>query len=295
MKGKIIRKWMSAFVFVIPALTFYLIFQIYPILSTFFTSFFKWDGASPKKIFVGLDNFKDIFTDRVFWLAVGHNIFWIVFTICIPTIFGIVLAVLLNKKNIKGRLFFRVVFYMPCIVSMVAISIIWKWILNPEFGILNRVLKAIGLGAAAVDWLGNERFVMWGLLISGSWVHYGFCMVIALAALQGIDKSYIEVAELDGATPFQMMVYVIMPLLKNTFTLLALNSLIGSFKVFEIVYMMTKGGPYHMSEVMSTYMYTAAFKNSEFGRGSAIATVLSIFIGASSLIYLRVSERGDDQ
>lgn len=177
---------------------------------------------------------------------------------------------------------------------MVAVSVIWNWILNPEFGILNRILNTIGLNIFAVDWLGNEKTVMLALLIAGSWTHYGMCMVITMAALSGVDASYMEVARLEGANPIQTFIYVIMPLLKNTFTLLALNSLIGSFKVFEIVYMMTKGGPYNSSEVISTYMYRTAFTNSEFGLGSAIATVLSILIAICSTIYMKVSEREVD-
>lgn len=279
--------------FVAPALVCYIIFAVIPILNTIELSFYKWDGASPVMQFVGLDNYKEIFTNPIFWKSLSHNLFWICFTILIPTIFGIILAVMLSQKFVKGRLLFRVIFYMPSIVSMVAVSVIWNWILNPEFGILNRVLKAFGLGFLAFDWLGNEKTVMIALLIAGSWVHYGFCMVITMAALSGIDASYTEVARLEGANPVQTFFYVTLPLLKNTFTLLALNSLIGSFKVFEIVYMMTKGGPYYSSEVISTYMYRTAFTNSEFGLGSAIATVLSVLIAVCSAIYMKCSEKED--
>lgn len=279
--------------FVAPALVCYIIFAVIPILNTIELSFYKWDGASPVMQFVGLDNYKEIFTNPIFWKSLSHNLFWICFTILIPTIFGIILAVMLSQKFVKGRLLFRVIFYMPSIVSMVAVSVIWNWILNPEFGILNRVLKAVGLGFLAFDWLGNEKTVMIALLIAGSWVHYGFCMVITMAALSGIDASYTEVARLEGANPVQTFFYVTLPLLKNTFTLLALNSLIGSFKVFEIVYMMTKGGPYYSSEVISTYMYRTAFTNSEFGLGSAIATVLSVLIAVCSAIYMKCSEKED--
>lgn len=293
-RKKAIWKWCKAMLFVAPALICYIIFQVVPIVNTIELSFYEWDGASPFMEFVGLDNYKEIFTNPIFWKALSHNIFWISFTILIPTIFGIILAVMLSQKFVRGRLLFRVVFYMPAIVSMVAVSVIWNWILNPEFGILNRILKGIGLNVLAVDWLGNEKTVMIALLIAGSWVHYGFCMVITMAALSGVDSSYMEVARLEGANPVQTFIYVTMPLLKNTFTLLALNSLIGSFKVFEIVYMMTKGGPYYSSEVISTYMYRTAFTNSEFGLGSAIATVLSVMIAICSALYMKASEREVD-
>lgn len=292
-KKRAVHKWFVAMLFVAPALVCYIIFAVIPILNTVELSFYQWDGASPIMQFVGIDNYKKIFTNPIFWKSLSHNLFWICFTILIPTIFGIILAVMLSQKFVKGRLLFRVIFYMPSIVSMVAVSVIWNWILNPEFGILNRGLKAVGLGFLAFDWLGNEKTVMIALLIAGSWVHYGFCMVITMAALSGIDASYTEVARLEGANPVQTFFYVTLPLLKNTFTLLALNSLIGSFKVFEIVYMMTKGGPYYSSEVISTYMYRTAFTNSEFGLGSAIATVLSVLIAVCSAIYMKCSEKGD--
>lgn len=288
-----ILKWCRAMVFVIPALACYIVFAVIPIINTVELSFFKWDGASAFMEFVGVDNYIKIFSDEIFWKALGHNIFWIFFTICIPTIFGIVLAVLLSQKFVKGRLFFRVVFYMPSIVSMVAVSIVWNWILNPEFGILNRILKFIGLDFLAFNWLGDEHTVMWALLIAGSWVHYGICMVISMAALSGIDDCYTEVAKLEGANPVQTFFYVILPLLKNTFTLLVLNSLIGSFKVFEIVYMMTKGGPYYSSEVISNLMYRTAFKDSEFGMGSAIAVVLSVIIAVCTAAYMKRAEKQD--
>lgn len=293
-RRRAIGKWCKAMLFVAPALICYIVFAIIPIINTIELSFYKWDGASPIMEYVGLANYKEIFANPIFWKALSHNLFWITFTIMIPTIFGIILAVMLSQRFVRFRLLFRVVFYMPAIVSMVAVSVIWNWILNPEFGILNRILKTIGLGVFAADWLGNEKTVMFALLIAGSWVHYGFCMVITLAALSGVDASYMEVAKLEGANPVQTFVYVTMPLLKNTFTLLALNSLIGSFKVFEIVYMMTKGGPYNSSKVISTYMYRTAFTNSEFGLGSAIATVLSVLIAICSAIYMKVSEREVD-
>lgn len=292
-RKRAVGRWCKAMVFVAPALICYIIFAIIPILNTVELSFYEWDGAAPIMEFVGLENYKAIFQNEIFWKALGHNIFWILFTIFVPTVFGVVLAVMLSQKFVRGRLLFRVVFYMPSIVSMVAVSVVWNWILNPEFGILNRVLKFIGLDFLAFNWLGDEKTVMWALLIAGSWVHYGFCMVITMAALSGIDTCYVEVARLEGANPVQTFFYVTLPLLKNTFTLLVLNSLIGSFKVFEIVYIMTKGGPYYSSEVISNLMYRTAFKDSEFGKGSAIAVVLSTMIAVCSALYMKYSEKED--
>ena len=189
-RKKAIGKWCRAMFFVAPALLCYIIFEVIPIVNTIELSFYEWDGASPVMEFVGIENYKEIFSNPIFWKALSHNVFWVTFTILIPTIFGIVLAVLLSQKFVKFRLIFRVIFYMPSIVSMVAVSVIWNWILNPEFGILNRILNTIGLNIFAVDWLGNEKTVMLALLIAGSWTHYGMCMVITMAALSGVDASY---------------------------------------------------------------------------------------------------------
>jgi raffinose/stachyose/melibiose transport system permease protein len=200
--------------------------------------------------------------------------------------------VLISQSFVKFRLFFRVTYFMPTVVSLVAVGIVWSWMYNPNFGIINKVLSRISVfGAENLDWLGNENLVIWALLIAGSWTYYGFCMVIFIAALQGIDSCYLEVATIEGATFKQKFVYVIIPLLKNTVTLLVLNSLIGSFKVFDIIMIMTKGGPYHSSEVIATYMFTSAFSLNEYGYGASLAIVLTIIIAVCSAIYMKYAEK----
>lgn len=286
-------KWAKAMLFILPALLFYIIFLFIPVCNTIQLSFYDWDGASSVMKFIGIENYKEIFMDDIFWKALSHNIFWIVFTIVVPVLTGFFLAVLLNQKGIRGRMLFKVTFFMPAVVSLVAVGIIFEWIYNPSFGILDRALKAIGLNLLALDWLGDPNVVLWALLIAGSWTYYGFCMVIYMAAFSGLDVSYLEVARIEGANPFQTFFYVVAPLLRNTTTLLVLNSLIGSFKVFDIVYVMTKGGPYYSSEVISTYMFRTAFNFSEVGKGAAISVVLAVIIACCSSAYLKYEERED--
>lgn len=181
---------------------------------------------------------------------------------------------------------------MPNVVSLVAVGIVWGWIYNPEFGILGRMLNALGMhGAARIDFLGDEKMVIWFLVLAGSWTCYGFNMVVFLAALQGIDTSYLEVAKLEGANAFQKFIYVIVPLIKGTIVLLVSNSLIGSFKVFDLIYIMTKGGPYHSSEVISTYMYNSAFNMNDYGYGSALAVVLAVIIAVCSGIFMKLTDK----
>jgi raffinose/stachyose/melibiose transport system permease protein len=280
-------------IFVLPALFFYLIFLVLPIIRTVQFSFYSWDGASPVMKFIGLGNYSKMLHDNVFWQALGHNMFWIIGTIILPVGVGLVLAILLINKVVKGKLIFRVSYFLPVIVSLVAVGIIWNWIYHPDFGIVNSLLRAVGLGSLANAWLGNETTVLPALLIAGSWTYYGFCMVIFLAAMQGIDKSYYEAARIEGCNAFQVFFYVTFPLLKSTITLLVLNSLIGSFKVFDLIFLMTKGGPFHSSEVIGTYMFNQAFSMNDVGYGSAISISLALIIAVCSISYMRFSEKAD--
>jgi raffinose/stachyose/melibiose transport system permease protein len=283
----------KALLFILPAFIFYVMFLVIPIIKTAQFSLFEWDGASPVMNFVGFGNYNRLLHDEIFWKALGHNLFWIAFTVTVPVLIGLLLALLIRSEGIRGAIVFRVTYFMPTIVSLVAVGIVWNWIYHPSFGILNTMLHKIGLGRLALDWLGNEHTVMPALVTAGSWTYYGFCMVIFMAALQGIDKSYYEVAKLEGATIMQVFTKITVPLLKNTITLLVLNSLIGSFKVFDIIYLMSKGGPYHSSEVISTYMFDIAFRLNEVGYGAAISISLALIIAICSIIYMRFAERND--
>ena len=279
--------------FILPAFIFYIIFVVVPIINTAYYSFFDWNGANPVMKFIGIDNYSKLLTDELFWKALFHNIIWIVCTVAIPVFLGLILAVLLTSKKIKGILLFRVTYFMPTIVSMVVVSIVWSWIYHPDFGKVNTTLSAIGMENFTRSWLGDENTVLGALVAASSWTYYGFCMVIFMAAIQGIDKTYYEVAMIEGAKPYQTFFRVTIPLLKNTTTLLVLNSLIVSFKVFDIIYIMTKGGPYHSSEVISTYMFTNAFYKNQVGYGAAVALVLALVIALCSAAYLRYAERDD--
>jgi raffinose/stachyose/melibiose transport system permease protein len=286
-------KQFKPIIFVLPALIFYVLFFVLPIIRTVQFSFYNWDGASPTMSFVGFENYIRMINDPIFWKSLSHNIFWIISTIVLPVGLGLILAVLLSNKMVKGKLLFRVTYFMPVIVSLVAVGIIWNWIYHPDFGIVNDILRTVGLGSLAQPWLGNENTVLPALIVAGSWTYYGFCMVIFLAAIQGIDKSYYEAAQIEGASPYQSFIYVTIPLLKNTITLLVLNSLIGSFKVFDLIFLMTKGGPYHSSEVIGTYMFNQAFAMNDVGYGAAISIALSLVIAVCSITYMRFAERSD--
>ncbi|MBZ4673301.1 MAG: lacF 6 [Spirochaeta sp.] len=287
-----VKNWIGNAAFTIPALVVYIAFVTIPIVGTLQISLVKWNGASPTKEFVGLANYVRVFNDPTFYLALKNNIIWILFTIFIPVFLGLILAIMISQSFIKAKTFFRLTYFMPQIVSLVAVAIVWGWMYNPDFGIVGRVLDFIGIpNAMDIDFLGDENLVIWSLVVAGSWTCFGFNMVVFLAALQGIDSTYLEVATLEGANAVQRMRYVTVPLIKSTVTLLVLNSLIGSFKVFDLIYIMTKGGPYRSSEVIATYMFNAAFNMNEYGYASALAMVLAALVAFSSWVYMKRAEK----
>lgn len=286
------KKWSPA-LFILPALIFYCYFVMYPLINTLYLSLCEWTGVGANKIFVGFRNYQTLVKDPLIWQALSHNIVWILVTVFVPTVLALILAVLLTTPKLRGMAIFRVTYFMPSVVSLVAVSVVWKWIFNQSYGTLNQVLKAVGLGFLRTSWLGNPNTALGALLTAGSWTHYGFCMVIFLAALQGMDGSLFEAAMIDGANSVQRFFYVTIPLLKNTITLIVLNSLIGSFKVFDLVWIMTQGGPYHSTEVMSTYLYNQAFFMNNVGKGAASAMMLTVIIAICSAVYFKASERSE--
>lgn len=241
--------------------------------------------------FVGLQNYVQLVKDPLFWEAFGHNVIWIIASVAIPVLLGLILAALLSIPGMRWLSTFRIIYFMPVVVSLVAVGIVWGWIYDPTYGVIDTTLHHLGLGVLAHAWLGNSHTVLGALIIAASWTYYGFCMVIFLAAMQGLDPSYYEAAKLEGIKGWQSFVYITVPLLKNVITLVVLNSLIASFKVFDLVYVMTQGGPYHSSEVIATYMYNAAFQQNEVGYGSAVSIFLALVIAVISAIYMRFAER----
>lgn len=277
------------YLYIAPALIMYAAFFLYPAFQLIILSFQKWDGLEPK-IFVGLANYKKLlFVDQKFWTAFWHNIGWMIAALFVPVVTGLLLAILLTRGRIRGRVLFRTIYFLPQVFSSVVVAIIWKWIYNPSFGALNRTLEVIGLGFLQRGWLGDPGLALPSLFISWSWVHYGFCMVIFNAALQGIDEVYFDAAKVAGANWFQQFRYVLIPFIKQPMFTVILLTAISAFQVFDLVYTTTKGGPGHATLVLSMHMYDNAFSFHRVGYGSAIAVALGVLILILSILYLLIS------
>lgn len=283
-----------AYLFILPTIVMFGGFVVWPLLQTVYLSFQNWNGIGAIE-FAGFDNYVEFFKDPHVWQSFKNNMLWMVCSCTIPIIIGLVQASLLVNSGIKHSKIFQLILFLPQVFSSVIAAVIWSWIYNPVLGPLNRVLEAVGLSGLAKAWLGDEKTVMFALLIMSIWLSYGFNMVVYSAAIQGIDSDIYEAATLDGCGPLRKLFSVTIPCVRTTTTTLLMFALIDSFKVFDIVFQMTKGGPGYSSHVLSYYLYNEAFIKNRIGYGASIAVILTIFILIVSRVFLRVRESGDSE
>ncbi|MEN6410443.1 MAG: sugar ABC transporter permease [Anaerolineaceae bacterium] len=274
-------------VFLAPGLLIYAVFVLYPIFETVRTSFYQWDGFSASRTFVGLENYRTLLQDNQFFLALSHNLFAIFFYSILPIMLGLFLASLIGRAKLPGMTFFRVGLFLPQVISMVVVGVIWRWIFNPVFGPLNVILKAVGLGALTRSWLGDFTWAMPAVGTVGTWVQYGFCMVLFLAGMQRISPDYYEAAQLDGANGWQQFRFITLPALRPEMIVALITTLIAALKIFDLIFVTTKGGPGDQTLVASFLVYRSAFELNRIGYAAAVATVLALVIFAISFFILR--------
>jgi len=275
----------------LPALFIYLLFLVYPMLSSLYISFTDWDRISPEKNFVGLENYRNLlFEDQVARIALRNNVIWMIFTVLIPTVLGLLLAVALNQA-IAGKTFFRSVFYAPGVLPLVAVGLIWGWLYNPSFGFVNESLRAIGLDSMATSWLGNQQTALGATIVTGIWQRTGLPMLLYLAGLQAIPGEQYDAARIDGANRFQTFRYITLPWLRETHIIVLALSVIEAVKVFDLIYTMTNGGPGRSTQVLATWMYANTFQFFNGGYGSAIAWVIAAISIAFAIPYIRTMAR----
>ncbi len=278
----------TAYLFIAPAFVVYAAFFLYPLLRLIQLSFMEWDGLSEPE-YIGLANYRRMFfQDPDFWAAFWNNVFWMLAAVIIPVLFGLMLAILLARSPLNGRVIFRTIYFMPQVISSVVVAIIWTWIYNPSFGALNTFLELIGLSFLRRGWLGDFDLALPAVFIAWSWVHYGFTMVIFIAALQSIDEVYFDAAKVDGANPLQQFRHILIPFIRAPLTTVILVTAISAFQVFDLVFIMTSGGPANATMVLPVLMLDNAFRFRNVGYGAAVAVALGIFIVLMSIVFLRV-------
>jgi ABC-type sugar transport system permease subunit len=284
------RRYRAGTLFVLPAFILYLIFMVYPFFRSIYFSFTSWNGVTAVKEWVGLANYRELVGDSLFWLSLWHTVIWVIIGTIAPIVIGMLLALLLWRRP-KGFTLFRTFFFMPQVLSTVVIGIIWNWIYNPIFGILNEVLDAFGLEDLSRGWLGDPDIALYAVLIAAIWATIGFVFVILLAGLQNVSKDLLEAATVDGANVWQRFWNVTVPQMASVLNVVIALLLIGGFSVFDIVFVMTGGGPANATEVLATYTYKEAFTQNNVGYASTLSVVITVISLIASVTFIRLRER----
>ena len=284
---------MTITLFLAPAFALFLVFLVYPIFRSLYYSLFNWNGLGPAVDFVGLDNFRQIVTDKIFLTAVGNGILIVVLSLAIQLPFSLALSIMVGR-DLPGRAFFRTIFFMPYVLSEVITAIIWMGLFSPDSsqGLINALLILIP-GVQPQTFLSDPNQVMACVFVVLTWKYFGLHMLLYMAGLQSIPREIEEAALIDGANTWQMIRNITIPLLSGTIRTTIYLSVLGSLTQFNLVWIMTKGGPVNASEVMATYMYRFGFVRFQLGYGSAVALVMLLICLAFSIAYLRLARQPD--
>lgn len=279
--------------FLAPSLLLYVVFVLYPYVQAFWISLHQWRGVSANKKYVGLDNYDKLIHDQYFRNALGHNVEMLI----VLPIFIIGLAMLFatlfvqGGRGVRGSNFYRVVFFFPQVMSVVIVGILWQYIYNPNSGLINGFLRAVGLNSLTRSWLGDTSTALWAVAAVVVWQAVGFYMVLFVAGMQSIPLDFYEAARLDGAGRVAQFKDVTLPLLWENMRVALVYIAIAALDLFTIVQVMTEGKPQRSSDVVARYMYEQAFTNSQFGYASAIGVVLLLLTLGLSIILLILSRR----
>lgn len=282
---------LSSTILLAPALALCTIFIFIPAGLAIVGSFYNFGLTSQFWTWAGLDNYIRAANDPIFWLALKNNVIIVVGSIVVQVGFGCILAAILDRGIPSGSTFFRTIIFMPMIISAVAVALIWLIIFDPNIGILNALVKSIGLTPPSRGWLGDPNLSIWMVLAVAGWQYTGFMMVLILAGLQGIPKELYEAASLDGARGLKAFWYVTLPSIRNIIIVAVLITTIGGFKVFDLIFVLTQGGPANATQVLGTYIYLQAFNLTNMGYANAIAVVLLFIAVVLGWLQLKTSRR----
>jgi raffinose/stachyose/melibiose transport system permease protein len=289
--GRKSRKIIELAILLGPALVLFVGFVLLPIVIAIEYSLFSWEGLGPLTDFVGLHNYVVAFKDPAFIQAVEHTVFFTLLSVAIQLPLSLGISLLLNRK-FAGRKLMRLVTFAPYVLPPAVTAVMWQLILQPG-GLMDQIFQALGLGGAIQLWLANVHVVFWTVFLVLTWQYIGFGIVLLLAGLQGIPKELHEAAAIDGATPWQSIRLVTLPLLGPTIRVWVFINVIGALQIFDINYILTGGGPAGASSTISTYMIQFGFRSLEFGYGAAIAVILFVFCFLFAILWQRFAMRRD--
>lgn len=282
--------WWVPYAFLAMPLFLYFTWVIGPMFYSVYMSFTNADGIS-RMDWVGLRNYRRLFNDQIFWVSFWNNVRWLVAFITIPIAIGLGLALVLNN-DLPGTRFFKAGFFSPMVVSSVVIGIVWSWMYQP-FGLINEMLSALGREGTPIGFLSDPDIVTWSIIGAGLWRQVGYVMLLYLAGLKNVDSTLVEASRVDGATPIQSFRDIVLPLLKPVTVIIVVISTIDALRSFDLVNVMTRGGPFNQSNVLAQMMYIEAFNNYAMGYGAAIATILGLLSLVLILFYLNQTMKSE--
>ncbi|QAV70625.1 sugar ABC transporter permease [Salinibacterium sp. UTAS2018] len=283
----------TPYLFVVPAMAVFGFAVLFPVIMTVAYSFTEWNGYGTM-VFVGIDNYLKAANDALFRDSFVHVLIYIAITIVLEVVVGLVLAGLVSVHR-RGSLWFRVAIFTPVMLPMVVVAVLWAFVYNNDFGLLNAALQTLGLDSLQRVWLGDPATALIAVSVVSGWVYAGFYMTIFYAAFNQVPAEVIEAARLDGANEWQLFRRVKVPMIRNAITVALLLCITGGFQGFDLFYVMTNGGPYGATEIPTTYLVKSVFSFQNVGYGSAMAVVLTAVVVALGLVFLRVNrEKPED-
>ncbi len=286
------KQSLAAYSLLLPGLSMYIPFHFLPILGVILLSLISWKGYSFHTMqWVGLANYREILSDQRFWQALWHNIQFVLIVVAIQTMLSLFLAILLEQTLPLAK-FFRGIYFMPTVLSLVVVGLLFSFVLSPSQGLLNTFLRMLG-SQNPPAWLGDPKIALFVLMVVTIWKEFGLSMFLFIAGLESIPDELFDAAKVDGAGTWKVFTNIILPLIKETAYVVMIMATINCFKLFDLVRVMTKGGPFFATEVLATRMYTQSFKYGKIGYGSAIAVVLFLITFLISAIQFYFRSRGE--
>jgi ABC-type sugar transport system permease subunit len=274
------------YMFVAPAVILILVFMVAPIFEALSLATYEWNGVRPRQ-YVGLENFAELLDDRFFMGALRHTVVFSIAATIGTVMLGLLLAVAISRR-VPGAFLFRVLFYLPVMVPITVVGALWVRILEPNFGLLNTFLRGVGLEALAASWLGDANVALFVLIGVTIWQYSGFPMIVLLAAVENISEEIHEAATLDGVTEWQRLSHITLPLIRPVLISISVLQVIFSLKVFDLVWVMTRGGPGQSTDMLGTFLFDEAFFKRKYGYASAVAVAMFVIIFTITYIYQRI-------
>ncbi|WP_168120003.1 sugar ABC transporter permease [Paenibacillus sp. HB172176] len=283
---------LSPYLFTAPAVLLFAFIVLVPIAMTFFFSFYDWNGIG-KMEFTGLDNYTRAIHDRIYIHSYGHILIYIAATVVVEVLVGLGLAGLITMGR-KGSGLFRLAFFTPVMLPMIVVSYLWKFVYNSDFGLINSILNAIGLDSWTRVWLGNPDTALYAICIVSGWIYAGFYMTIFYSGIQRISKEIFESAYLDGANERQIFFQIKVPMIRSLVDTAIMLCVLTGFQSFDLFYVMTNGGPYNSTEIVTTYLVKVVFNHMSIGYGSALAVIMTLVIAIIGLIANKLKRKDSD-